>query len=69
MTEKQKLDRIFEMISEMHAVITMSASAKGTPGEAEYQRAVREMLKGNTAVLTEFLKRGGKIIKKEAADA
>lgn len=59
MTEEQRLKRIESMVEEIHALLIMGQAP--VPGEAEYERVIEEMLKGNTKPLAIFMQRGGKI--------
>jgi hypothetical protein len=58
-TTEQRLLHLEEMLEEIHAVLIMGTD--GSPGRAEYDRAIRELLKGNTKPLALYKRRGGVI--------
>jgi len=60
-TEEQRLRHLEEMIEEIHA--WMILGGERIPGKAEYDRAIRELLKGNSKPLELYKQRGGVIPK------
>jgi hypothetical protein len=54
---RQELQDLRIMISEIHAVLTMGRETK--PGQYEYDRAIKQFVRGNKKPLEDFLKKGG----------
>jgi hypothetical protein len=54
---RQELHDLRIMISEIHAVLTMGREIK--PGQHEYDRAIKQFVRGNKKPLEDFLKKGG----------
>jgi hypothetical protein len=53
----QELHEIKIMISEIHAALTMGHQIR--PGQYEYERAVKQFVRGNKKPLDDFIKKGG----------
>lgn len=60
-TEEQRLRHLEEMVEDIHALLIMGQDR--IPGKAEFDRAIRELLKGNDKPLILFKQRGGVIPK------
>lgn len=60
-TEEQRLCHLEEMMEDIHALLIMGQDR--VPGKPEYDRAIQELLKGNSKPLALYKERGGIIPK------
>lgn len=60
-TDEQRLRHLEEMMEDIHALLIMGRDR--IPGRAEYDRAIRELLRGNSKPLALYKERGGVIPK------